>query len=71
MKTVTDLSREELIELKQDYLIQLANTGEIDDPSWAELADADKIVPDEVIIDYWDGVIFTEDDFICDMKGDE
>lgn len=62
MKTVYDLSRDQLVELKQTYLCQLMETGE-ECLSWGELAAADDIIPDAVIYDHYAGVTFTDDDF--------
>ena len=56
--TVKDLSRNQLDELKQAYAIQLSETeGE-------EITDSAEI-PDEVIFNHYDEVIFTNDDFFC------
>ena len=68
---VTELSREQLTGLKQHYLIELASEGdyaevmgvEWDEPSWGEIAAADEIVPDELVFDYYAGILFSEDDF--------
>lgn len=70
---VHDLSREQLIELKQRYLTMLADEGSYaeildcdhDEPSHWDLANADEIVPDEVIFNNFDGTYFVEDDFFC------
>ena len=70
---VTDLSREQLVELKQNYLYQLSNEGsfakvlnaDYNEPSYADLANADKIVPDNVVFTYYAGVDFVNDDFFC------
>lgn len=70
--TVHELNREQLIQMKQNYLCQLADCGEFaeivgvdyDCPSWKDLADADEIVPDDVIFRNYDDVYFTEEDFV-------
>lgn len=72
-KLVTELDRSELKELKQSYLIRLADEGvfaeimgvDYDEPSWHDLAHADDIVPDDVVFREWDGVYFEHDDFEC------
>ena len=69
--TVLDCTRPQLIELKQQYLCQLADAGEYaevmhcdhDEPSWGELAAADEIVSDLTIFNHFDGYTFTDDDF--------
>lgn len=58
--TVRELSRNQLIELKQNYLTQ--NNESI---SQGELANADDIVSDETIFNQYEGVRFTEDDFFA------
>ena len=70
---VHELSREQLTELKQNYLCQLADEGtfseiagrDYDEPSYGDLADADEIVPDDVIFRNYEGVDFVEEDFSC------
>lgn len=70
---VHDLSRDQLIELKQRYLSQLADEGsfaevmdcDYDEPSYWDLANADDIVPDCVIFKNYEGVCFVPDDFFC------
>ena len=52
---VRDLSREQLVELKQHYISELVNEGtfaevmnrDYDEPSYSDLANADEIVPDD------------------------
>ena len=70
---ITDLSREQLIELKQRYLSILSDEGsfsevmgvDYDEPSCSDLANADSLVPDDVIFREWEGVSFVPDDFFC------
>jgi len=77
--TVQDLLRDCLVELKQDYLSQLAECGiyaevmdvDYDEPSMADLAQADLLISDEVIFEHYDGVIFTPDDFFCLMETED
>lgn len=69
--TVYELTRDQLIQLKQNYMIELADSGEFaevmgvdyDAPSWGELAWADDIIPDHVIFEHYADTIFVEDDF--------
>lgn len=68
---VTELNRDQLIELKQSYLEVLNESGEHEEivgVSYNELANADEVIPDNVIFEYYQGVIFSEDDFFCDMN---
>lgn len=71
---VKNLSRDQLIELKQAYLINLDNNGTLnavlyndndcdDSLSYNELTNADKLVSDDVILREYDGVQFTNEDF--------
>lgn len=77
--TVHDLSREQLIELKQRYMTELANEGtfavvigrDYDEPSHEDIANADEIVPDDVIFRNYEGVDFVHDDFFCSAGTDE
>lgn len=57
--TVYDLTREQLIDLKQSMLCAQGS------PSWGELAEADELVPDDAVYSEFDGIEFTEDDFFC------
>lgn len=71
--TVHDLSRDEIRELKERYLIELVNEGKYaevlgvdwDAPSWGEMAEADEIVPDDVIFENYEDFDFVPDDFFC------
>lgn len=68
---VTELNREQLTFLKQAYMTQLADEGafaevfevDYDEPSYADLANADELVPDDVIFDHYKGTDFVEEDF--------
>ena len=70
---VLELSREQLVELKQNYLTQLANEGsfaevldvDYDSPSYNDLQNADEIVPDDVVFKNYEGIDFTNEDFFC------
>ena len=70
---VRELSRDQLIELKQNYFAELVNEGtfaevvgrDYDEPSWWDLANADDIVPDDVIFRNYECTHFTNDDFFC------
>lgn len=70
---VHDLSRDEIRELKERYLIKLSDEGqyaevlgvEWDAPSWGEIAQADEIVPDDVIFREYEDTCFVPEDFFC------
>ena len=75
--TVHELSRDQLVELKQNYLSELADEGsyaevmdcDYDEPSYWDLAYADEIVPDDVIFHEYEGISFVTDDFFCTACG--
>lgn len=60
MKTIYDLSRDEMDELKEAYAKQLATNG----ISWGELSESYEI-PDGIIFSLYAGIIFSDDDFVC------
>ena len=70
---VQELSKEQMHELKERYLIMLADEGsfaevlgvDYDAPSYGDLADADEIVPDDVIYREYEDIFFVKDDFFC------
>lgn len=71
MKTVYDLSREQLDELKQQYVCQLYEDGDVlESPSYNELADSQQI-PDEVIFEHYDGIMFSDDDFFYSAEKED
>ena len=57
---VQDLTRDQLVELKQGYLC-----GRPEEPSWEELAQADTLISDEEIFSAYDGYNFVPEDFVC------
>lgn len=59
---VTELSREELDELKYSYADERTHNC-----SYEELMDSLDI-PDDVIFAHYDDIYFTEDDFFCNIK---
>lgn len=72
---VTELSREQLVELKQNYLERLADEGtfaevvgrDYDSPAYYDVAFADDIVPDDVIFHEYEHVSFVPDDFTANI----
>lgn len=63
MRTVLELSRNELDELKQSYI-----TEKLGSPSYKELSDSQEI-PDEVIFKHYADIQFGTDDFFCNCAG--
>lgn len=65
---VHELSREQLIELKQNYLIEIMDRRTGESPSWGELAEANEIVSDEEVFEFYADTVFVPDDFSCSME---
>lgn len=61
--TTYDLDRDQMTVLKGSYLDQHLIETEGRSASYGELADADEIVPDEVIHEAYAGMYFSQDDF--------
>lgn len=76
---VHDLCRDCLVELKQRYLVMLADNGvyaevmevDYDEPSQYDLGNADEIVPDDVVFYNYDDYGFVPDDFFCLMETED
>lgn len=62
---VTELSKEELSELKQRYYL----SKNIKDISIDEIIRIDEIISDEEIIEKFSGINFVKDDFFCNIEG--
>lgn len=68
MKTVYDLTPEEMQELKAHYLDSHLLEVEDRTASYGELANAAAIVPDEIIFDTYGHYTFSDDDFFCNKR---
>ena len=68
MKTVYDLTPEEMQELKARYLDNHLLEVENRTASYGELANAADIVPDEIIFDTYGHYTFSDDDFFCNER---
>ena len=64
--TVHELNRDQLVELKQNF-ISLWIDG-YEPVSYDVLMDADELIPDETIFEAYEGIFFTENDFFCSTK---
>lgn len=68
---VTELNRNQLEELKQNYLTQLEESGELLEVTGKEVVDTDlllkvnEFISDSEIFNNYEGVIFSSDDFFC------
>ena len=63
--TVHELSPEQMTEVKQRYLVEMADSRILEQPSWGELANADELVTDDEIYEYYSDTYFVPDDFCC------
>lgn len=63
MRTIHELKYMERFFLKEAMLIERAD-AENDSPSWGELADADELISEAELDEYYSGVIFGDDDII-------
>ena len=70
---ISELTRNQLIELKECYMIELSDEGiyaeimnvDWDEPSMGEIANADELIPDDVIFYHYEGLTFSDEDFFC------
>lgn len=62
MRATNELTRRELDELKCNYLFEI-----VENPSYFEIANSDRIA-DEIIHEHYAGVMFSSDDFFCNIK---
>ncbi len=62
--TVKELTREQMLALKQAYLTERLDREENRSPSYGELADADELISDEEVLSAYEGVMFSADDLI-------
>ena len=69
--TVYDLNKDQLVELKQNYLMQHLLEVENRSPSWKEMSDADEIISDEMIFEQYGSTDFPYDDFSEDYEDSE
>ena len=65
---VTELSRDELIELKQRYLMEKRDEAHEDEPSYGELASVDELISDDEVFAEFDYIDFEKDDFFCNSE---
>ena len=61
--SLEELTRDQITSLKQYMLIEQADRGERDAPSYGELADADEIVSDSAVREEYAGTEFVPEDF--------
>lgn len=66
--TFDELNNDQRIELKQSILT-CRNEAMGDGTSYEELANADDLVSDEDLRDWYGSTVFSEDDFLCSANG--
>lgn len=64
-KTVFDLNRDELDELKESYFYN-DETKDINENEFIFPSE----IPDDIIFNYYDGVMFVDEDFWCNLQSD-
>lgn len=62
MRTVHDLTTEELEELRDSYFYQLIEQGE------EEKLQSPEDIPISNVISHYEGIMFTDEDFFCNIK---
>lgn len=70
---VHELNKDQMHEMKERYLMKLADEGsyaevldvDYNEPSYWDLANADEIVPDDVIFEEYGATHFVPGDFFC------
>jgi hypothetical protein len=69
MKSVHELSAEELQELRSNYFHRHLTDDEIEENDWSYESEED--IPMEEVIDFYEGTYFVEEDFFCNITDDE
>lgn len=67
-RTVSELTHEELAELKRDYYTEYLNEVEGREPSQDELQNIDGIIDDACIMDVYSHLTFVNEDFFCNFE---
>jgi hypothetical protein len=70
MKSVHELSAEELQELRSRWYHQHLDDGTLEEVVGREVQDEEEI-PMDIVIAYYEGTYFVEEDFWCNLGGDE
>lgn len=67
-RTVKELTRDELIELKADYYTAMIMETEHRAPSYDEMVDIDNLVDDAFIMNHYSHLTFVDEDFFCNCE---
>ena len=70
MKSVHELSAEELQELRSRWYHQHLDDGSLEEVVGREVEDEEEI-PMDIVIAYYEGTYFVEEDFFCNIADDE
>ena len=70
MKSVHELSAEELQELRSRWYSQHEDDGSLEEVVGREVEDEEEI-PMDIVIAYYEGTFFVEEDFFCNIADDE
>lgn len=70
MKSVHELSAEELQELRSRWYHQHLDDGTLEEVAGREVEDEEEI-PMDIVIAYYEGTSFVEEDFFCNIADDE
>ena len=62
--TVRELNRDQLNELKEAFVTMEAENNK-ESVGYADLIEAHDRISDEEVFEYFDGTIFSNDDFLC------
>lgn len=63
--TLYELNEDQILELKQALLCQIYDEMLDASPSWGELGCADDIISAGLLVAFYDGTEFSNDDFCC------
>lgn len=69
MKSVHELSAEELQELRSNYFHRHLTDDEIEENDWSY--ESEEEIPMEEVINFYEGTSFVEEDFFCNMVEEE
>jgi hypothetical protein len=69
MKSVHELSAEELQELRSNYFHRHLTDDEIEENDWSY--ESEEEIPMDIVIAYYEGTYFVEEDFWCNLGEDE
>jgi hypothetical protein len=66
MKSVHELSAEELQELRSSYLHRHLTDYEIEENDWSY--ESEEEIPMDIVVAYYEGTYFVKEDFFCNLE---